>query len=339
MNTRPLVHIGYPKSASTWLQEAFFPLIGNACLVPKATVIETFIEAGALSFDPDVARRRLQAAAPGRMLLSFENLSGYPHNGGAMGALSKDLACRLHGALPDADIVVFIRRQTDILAASYAQYVKQGGTHPPDRYLFPRDYRTHQHTRPDKNPRFDLAYFAYLPLLRLYRRLFGRDRVHVFLYEAFNTDRAAFLDDLCSRLDLQCTHPPATHRYCNVSPPGPVLQVVRRVNLFTAGRVLDKSRLVHIPGAYWLGRGTGRILCRLLAHTRRRGLSGLLPEHRVREIEEYYAASNGQLAAEFDLPLAQYGYALHGIGDSTADRAGLDEPEPDALGGEREWTS
>lgn len=337
MNTRPLIHIGYPKSASTWLQEAFFPHVDNANLVPKSAVVETFMEAGALSFDPDGARRRLRAVAPGRMLLSFENLSGYPHNGGMRGALSKDLACRLHRTLPDADVVALIRRQTDILAASYAQYVKQGGTHPPDRYLFPRDYRSHQHTRPDKNPRFELDHFAYLPLLQLYRRLFGRDRVHVFLYEAFNADQAAFIRDFCARLDLRCPHPLATHHYRNSSPPAPVLRLVRSVNLFTAGRVLDKSRVIHIPGAYWLGRGIGRVLSRLLAHTRRNGLSGLLPEHRVRQIEEYYAASNVQLAAEFDLPLAQYGYALHGIANSTAVRPRLDDLEP--LDGERELMS
>lgn len=332
MTTRPIVHIGYPKSASTWLQEVFFPRVDNASLVQKSAVIETFMEAGALSFDPDAARRRLRAADPGRMILSFENLSGYPHNGGVMGALSKDLACRLHGTLPDADVVVFIRRQTDILAASYAQYVKQGGTHPPDRYLFPRDYRSRQHTRPDKNPRFELEHFAYLPLLRLYRRLFGRDRLHVFLYEAFNADQAGFIRDFCARLDLQCTHPLAFRQYCNVSPTAPVLQVVRRINLFTAGRVLDKSPLIHIPGAYWLGRGIGRLLSRLLSQTRRRGLSGLLPEHRIRQIEEYYAESNRQLAAEFDLPLAQHGYPLHGIGKSMPDSTPLDSLSSDALG-------
>lgn len=72
MSTRALLHIGYPKSASTWLQTVFFPRVENASLVPKSTMIEAFMEPGALSFDADVARRRLRAAARGRMILSFE---------------------------------------------------------------------------------------------------------------------------------------------------------------------------------------------------------------------------------------------------------------------------
>lgn len=335
-SARPLVHIGYPKTASTWLQEAFFPYVANAGLVPKSRVVETFMEVGALSFDPDRARRRLSAAVPGRMIVSFENLSGYPHNGGGMGAMSKDLAYRLRAALPDADIVVFIRRQPDILAASYAQYVRQGGTHSADRYLFPRDYKSHRHTRPDKNPRFELAHFAYLPLLQLYRRLFGRDRVHVYLYEAFSADRAGFVRELCRELDLDCPAVPASRKPRNVSPPASVLQVVRRINLFTAGRVLDKSHLVHVPGAYWLGRGAGRALAELLGNAPRRGLAGLLRDRRINQVGEYYAATNRRLATEFALPLERYGYPLGGAGDTEPGGASLDRADRELLGVDRE---
>lgn len=321
MTARPLVHIGYPKTASTWLQEAFFPHLNNAGLVPKSTIVETFMEPGALSFVPDVARRRLRAAVPGRMIVSCENLSGYPHNGGARGAMSKDLAYRLRATLPDADIVVVIRRQPDILAASYAQYVRHGGTHPPDRYLFPGEYKSLKHTRPDKNPRFQLEHFAYLPLLRLYRRLFNRDRVHVYLYEAFKADRTGFIRDFCNELDLDCAAPVETLKPRNISPPPPVLQVVRKINLFTAGRVLDKSCLLHIPGAFWMGRGVGRILAHALKNVPRRGLSGLLPECRINQIEDYYAETNRHLATEFELPLGQHGYPLGSV----------DEPMPDGV--------
>lgn len=81
--------------------------------------------------------------------------------------------------------------------------MRNGGTHSLGRYLFPREHLRSRHFRRDKIPSFDLDHFAYLPLLELYRRLFGREHVHVYLYEAFRSDRAAFVDGLCERHALE----------------------------------------------------------------------------------------------------------------------------------------
>jgi len=318
VNTRPLVHIGYHKTASTWLQEAVLPFAREATLAPRDTAIRVLLEPNALTFDADAARRRLQA--DNRLIVSLEGLSGYLHNGGMHGALSRDIARRLKAVLPDADIVVLIRRQPAILAASYAQYVRYGGTHSPERYLFPERFKSLKHTRRDKNPRFDLDHFAYLPLLRLYRDLFGRDRVHVYLYEAFKGGPRAFLQDFCGRheLDIDTAAPGPGTPPRNRSLPPAALSVVRRINLFTAGRVLDKTHLAHLPGAFWLGRGVGRLLTGMLAGDRGSDLGRLMPAARVREIERRYAAGNRALAQEFDLPLERYGYPLESDARSAA---------------------
>lgn len=310
MNTRPLVHIGYHKTATTWLQKAYFPSVRNASLVSRCAAVEAFLEVGALQFDPDQARRRIQGPAEERLILSLEGLSGYLHNGGMTGALSKDIAHRLRGTLPDADIVVFIRRQPDILAASYAQYVRYGGSHALERYLFPTEHKSLKHTRRDKSPRFELDHFAYLPLLRLYRELFGRDRVHVYLYEVFRSDCDNFVEAFSRRFDLDCSERPEAREPHNPSLSPAALAVVRRINLLTAARVHDKSHVAHIPGMFWLGRGVGRALSRLFPAARGSDLSRLASPALVRRIEDYYAETNRHLAAEFDLPLARYGYPV-----------------------------
>lgn len=58
-----------------------------------------------------------------------------------MGALSKEFAERIYSAFPRARIVIVIRNQLDIIAAAYAQYIKQGGTHKPEHFLYPSLYR------------------------------------------------------------------------------------------------------------------------------------------------------------------------------------------------------
>lgn len=292
------------------MQRACFPAVGNAELVPRSVAIDAFIDVSALQFDPAATRRRIQAVAPRRPIISLETLSGYLHNGGMSGALSKDLAHRLHATLPDSDIVVFIRRQQDILAASYAQYVRYGGSHSLERYLFPRDYKSLKHTRRDKNARFEMDHFAYLPLLRLYRELFGRDRVHVYLYEAFRSDRSAFIRDFSKRFHLDCGAIPETRVPHNRSLSPQALAVVRWINLFTAARVHDKSHVLHVPGMFWVGRGIGLGLSRLLPARGGSDLSRLASSELVQRVRDYYAESNRCLAAEFDLPLREYGYPV-----------------------------
>jgi hypothetical protein len=155
-------------------------------------------------------------------------------------------------------------------------------------------------------------------LLRLYRQLFGRQRIHVYLYEAFKADRRGFVRALCRQLELDYPDVPTVDGPRNASLPAAALPVVRRINFFTAGRVLDKNHIVHIPGAFWLGRGVGRVASRLSATHRGSDLSALIPERRMRQIEAYYSESNRYLAAEFGLPLAEYGYPLGAVEPAVA---------------------
>lgn len=308
---RALVHIGYHKTATTWFQQRLFPLVENAYLVPRQAAIDAFLEPGAFQFDPVQARRLIGAGRGERPILSLESLSGYLHNAGLAGSLSKDMAYRLRDTLPDADIVVLIRRQPEVLVASYAQYVSAGGTHSIRRYLWPERFSSLKHQRRDRFPRFSLDHFDYLPLLRHYRKVFGAERVHVFLYEAFKADREGFVREFCERFGLTCREPPATGRQQNPSYPPWVLALARHLNFFTAGRVVDKFHLLHVPG--WFQ--ATRELCRWLTRTfpGQRGADRperLLGAADLQCIGDRYAESNQRLAEEFGLPLAAYGYPL-----------------------------
>lgn len=310
-HTPHLVHIGYHKTATTWFQRVLFPCVRNVRLVPRETAVAAFIEPGALQFDPALTRSWIGADRGERLILSLESLSGYPHNCGLAGAMSKDMAQRLRLTLPGADIVVFIRRQPEALLASYAQYVYAGGTHSLRHYLWPERYRSPKHDRRDRFPRFSLDHFDYLPLLRYYRELFGPGRVHVFLYEAFRADPTAFLEAFCARFALACDQPPATAARHNPSYPPWLLAVARCSNLFTAGRVVDKFHLLHVPGWFEVSRWLWRRLARIFPG--RRGSAR--PECRfdasdLAAIHARYAASNRRLAIEFGLPLERYGYPL-----------------------------
>jgi hypothetical protein len=308
---RPVIHIGYHRTATTWFQEQFYPRVRNGTFVPRMAVRDLVIAPDAFSFSPEVARAGLLQLGGGRRLLVCEeNLSGYLHNGGLGGLLSKEVANRVHASFPDARIVVFIRSQPRIVAAAYAQYVKGGGTHSASRYvLAQREVRgAAQHWY--KAPLFALDHFEYGPLLAHYASLFGRDSVVVRLYEQLAEDPRRFLEAFATELDLEVAIEEISLNRVNPSLSRRHLKFLRRLNLLTARSVIDKRSFRDLEGWYerrweWVRRFD-------------RMFGGSTPDKPVlsaklmRKIEDRFRDSNAALARDWGLPLDRYGYPLPG---------------------------
>lgn len=306
-----IVHIGYHKTASTWFQRSVYPRARNLPYVARHQVADAFVDTPALRFDPAAARRELGLAGQhSPAILCEEELSGYLHHGGFMGLTSAAVAERLAATLPNAAIVIFIRRQPDIIAACYQQYVRGGGTHRPRRYLFAREYVHGALSKPYKVPRFSFEHFEYAPLIRRYDRLFGRERVHVFLYEDLKENPPAFLKDFAQRLDLDLPIEELSMSPRNASYSLAIVRLARILNLFTARTVMDKTTLIHLP--YWYA--LRRVLLEALNHARpgraSPSPSALLGDSIAAYIAGRYPESNRELVRERGLNLARHGYPL-----------------------------
>lgn len=317
----PIVHIGYHKTATTWFQQRFYPTVDGASYLPRALVRETLIQPRAFEFDPIAARRTIDRAAAGqRALLCEENLSGYLHNGGLGGLLSAAVAERIHHAMPEAQIVVFIREQASAVTASYAQYVRSGGTRSARRYLDSQGEVSGARRFWYKVPLFDLEHFRYGPLIARYADLFGEQAVHVFAYEEFLRDQRAFAARFCERLNLDVDVAALDFgaRNPSLSPAG--MRLMRVLNRFTRRSVIDKDLLLDVPGWYYARWGLARALLgpwmegRAPAHK-------VLGARRVDAIRAHFAWSNRALADRWRLPLADLGYAVD-PGDGSGDVAG-----------------
>lgn len=308
----PILHIGYHKTATTWFQGTFYPAVRNVIYVERRRVVDAFLAAPAFHFDPAEARRRLDVDELERPpALCEEELCGYPHNAGLGGFLAKETAARLAHTFPSARVVIFVRRQPEMIAACYMQYVREGGTHAPRRYLFPQTYLRGAQARMYKMPRFNFEQFEYDRLIGHYQALFGAERVHVFCYEAFQADPQSFLVRFASDLglDIDVSRLPTAAR-ANPSYSAALLRLARTVNLFSNRKVLDKTCLAHIPG--WYG-GWKRLLKRLNAT----GITGsrptpaqLLGNDAHRWIEDRYRASNQRLAETTGMLLSLHDYPL-----------------------------
>ena len=303
--TRVLVHVGYHKTGTTWLQRELFPKVRNARVVPRAAIQRALLHPYPFRFDPQVARRELLGGGSGCAILSEEELSGNLHTGGLHGGMSKEVAERLARAFPDARILIFVRNQTEMIASAYKQYVEGGGSRSIHRFLRPS-------RAPHKKPSFALDYLAYDGLVGHYESLFGREAVRVYPCEALRRERGAFVEAFAADLGLEVDAGALSFAPRNVGYRSRTLRVVRWLNHFHDREIPNSSCWVGVPGGYRIVRRLGAALERLPGMGRVESLEDLLGAAQVRALEDRYRASNGRLEASRGLGLARFGYPLPG---------------------------
>jgi Sulfotransferase family len=193
--TPPLVHIGYHKTGTNWLQEELFgnPRTGYRWLgkQPLSHPVHTLVRARPFAFDAVAVRSEFEpmlAQAEGAGLLpvvSFPRLSGHPYSGGYD---SRVIADRIAQVFPEALILIVIREQRSMIVSTYKQYVSAGGEAKLEHFLRPakqREWRV---------PGFDYGHFAYDGLIAHYRSVYGADGVLVLPYELLAADGPGFVE-------------------------------------------------------------------------------------------------------------------------------------------------
>ncbi|SNR72030.1 hypothetical protein [Puniceibacterium sediminis] len=184
---QPLViHIGYHKTATTWMQRLLFtPEHGYRQIADHGDVFRHIVQPHGLSFDPEDMRaliaERLAPVGPAEVpVISSEILSGHPFFGGHG---SDVYAERLARIAPGARILISIRAQLRILPSVYMQYVLRGGTMPWQRFF--------DGTEEPGYFGFSPRHFEYDLLVAQYQRLFGAQNVHVLTQESLSADMDA----------------------------------------------------------------------------------------------------------------------------------------------------
>jgi len=286
-----LIHVGWPKTGTSTLQQHLFPAFGGKDLVgPHSGLFYRFTQ-DVIQTDDDRylahtwagfiadARERLPV-----LIISREDLT--------KDGRTERIADRLHALLPDARILACVRNQRTLVPSFYAQHVRDGCPQRFERWL------------DDNVPRrwhYDVA-------VDHFQARFGPDRVTVLAFEHLAEDPAGFADSVRAAVldgevgpapgDLPVTNPRASRAAHVVS---------RNLNRLFRSSPWQRDPLVTQLPIRYLRRAT-RLVERFTPST----ATGLNEREaaRLEALLPSYEASNARLEALTGLDLGRYGYPL-----------------------------
>lgn len=202
---RTIVHIGMPRAASTFFQKAFFPFVKGFRYVGVDNTQYSEHFQKLLYQDESLYRAGHVSAAietyrDANLILSNELFVGQSLY--MAGTNRSRTAERLAALFPDAEILLVLRNQADLLQSLYAIGVYSGHTMPPKDFVrFATAPSEINHPLyPTFAPAEITELYTYTHLIALYQRLFKK--VHVLLYEDFAENPEAFLASLAQKLDF-----------------------------------------------------------------------------------------------------------------------------------------
>jgi len=217
------VHIGFQKTATTWLQtnHFFHPKIQILNIDQHATFLNEFVYRSDFLFEPNSFRNKFQQILQNRPAdtcygLSWERLSGDMLSG----LDAKPLAERMYAVLGQTRIVIVIRNQLSMLASCYNQYVQMGGA---------CDFKTFVNDRDIAGSRL-LERLCYHGLICFYQNLFGHENVHVAFYENIQRAPKKFLHRLWTFLGMPICNVNISNDHVNRSTSPHMLFLKRQLN-------------------------------------------------------------------------------------------------------------
>jgi len=189
-HSMPLIHVGYPKALSSWMQKWLFTPENGFCKTLDSLTLQLFlIDATPFAFDTAKAKdwiakslRETPDSEYLQQVITGESLVGHTHCGGYNAKTNAD---RLKALCPQAKILIVVREQRAAIRSLYKTFVIWGMPHSIERILKP--------VEPNLSPQFHLDFLRYDLLVDYYQKLYGKDHVLVLPYELFVEDGASFL--------------------------------------------------------------------------------------------------------------------------------------------------
>ncbi|MDH3974329.1 MAG: sulfotransferase [Deltaproteobacteria bacterium] len=311
-----IIHVGFHKSASTFLQETVFTHlpVNYVFFAGKQREMLDMVES-LECFDPIALHKWVNNEVNQEYgnekrrvtVLSHEELSGHPHGHESIDPLL--VAKNLKKTFPKARILIVIRNQFSYLSSIYTFRVSSKGVESRnfDSFL-------------DEEGKLGLFdHLEYDKLIKHYMDLFGKENIHILPMEGLKKSPESFISSLCDFLQVPYQSF-ETSQYINKSSKNlAVLTIWRFINYFfgiflkllmfftgTKEKLYYFRRLRY--GFYGIKQWSSPVLEKFLKN---RGNIDIKRYPEYNQLFKRYAKTNASLNKLTGLDLKEYGYPVH----------------------------
>lgn len=204
---RILIHAGYHKTGTTFLQQNLFKddEAGYCSPADRIELRDMIIRTNPFLFEPEEVKHKFMPEISIALkkdlipVLSHEQFTGQPAGAGygfrrrQREISRKEIANRLYSCFPDAKILIVIREQKEMIKSIYKYFVTgwQGKLSASieqflDQTMLDDGY----------NPLFNIDYLLYHHMIEHYQTLFGKDSVLILPYEWLRDDPDGFVNHI-----------------------------------------------------------------------------------------------------------------------------------------------
>lgn len=292
-----IVHIGFPKTATTFLQWNVFPNLKGVHYVPYSKCSELFrpiIYSDPLDYSIDKLIAQLDQTS-GNTLYSFEPLVGSPFYFKGIGRSNIPYTLKEMGF---NKVIITIRDQIKAIDSYYRQYVVQGGT------LNFKNWLDIDNKRPLPQKYFQMGYLEYQKLVNLYAEVFGKQNVLLLTQELLKKDASVFIEKI-GKFTNSSYQSSGNKRKANESLSNLSITLLRFINHFTFSSV----RPFHLISKRISNRPIWKIFAVILDPYFIRFFSkkrSFVNKHQLEErLLDFYKESNMKLEDEWGIDLSK----------------------------------
>ncbi|MBN2348490.1 MAG: sulfotransferase [Bacteroidales bacterium] len=291
----PIIHIGFPKTASRWFQRQFLPYVENITIISKKEIFRTIFNDQ--NFIPDYESIKSQFTNySGKLILSDHGFVGTNHSLGIRNYLTREHTYRLKKIFPNAKIILFIRNQPDIIASTYLQYIREGGTYTLSKFI-----RSERFRKLNDLIFFYYPYFEYHKLIEFYEELYPPENIFVYLFEDFCINPKVFISNLSKTFDFKYDPQRINYNKFNPRYRKGIIPLLRFSNHFTEKNIINKNYFIHIPAFFEYSRKAFSWLNQWEIFGNPPSSEIILGKNNLEKINSYYRKSNRILVEKYKL--------------------------------------
>jgi hypothetical protein len=294
----PLIHIGYPKTATTWFQNELYPKIINKKFI-KAEIFRSVVTNEIpFIYNPDKALVNNYFCNDPFIVCDEGIIGGNPF-------VAIESINRVHKLFPNSRVILFIRSQFDMISSKYSQYVyKNMGTMSANAFVSNDE---HWH-RVHNFQKFHPEYLCYDKVIEYLITLFGNENIFIYLYEDLLADPVDFIYKFLAEHNLEIKQQVSFIKH-NEGLRKRLYPLVRFMNIFTRYKRRDKYYLIHIPYWFQFCRRFYKRLNSFRIFGEKPQIESLISKEKLRNLYALYKSSNNNLARFVSIEkLKKYNY-------------------------------